>query len=141
MQVFYDKIKEASDLLFPTLEGGIHWGFAKLSEKEEFKPYLVLKPGENSVDMEDTGNETVEIRAILFQFYGNGLLFVSSLVDSAYNAFRKYVSILSNGDKILSATKFSEDTFLDPDRDGDATEIWTGILTMDFYVQRKVGEA
>ncbi len=136
---FRKRIKSLTDSFAEDLLGGVHWGLYLPSKEAEWKDYLVLTPGTTDEPSRDSGNTTIETRRILFKLYTNTFEAATRVVDNLYKFFYKLEETLEDGNRIIDGMKESEDTFLDPDRWEDGSEIWTSVLLMAFTVQREVG--
>ena len=137
MNAFRAEIFNRVNELLPDLPGGIHWGM-HVPRGGVWQNYVVLVPVTAPLDTENTGSETIELRTVRFQIYTSGLEDSGSMADTLYKGFRRYSKVLSDRNKIISCDKDAEDTFLDPDRWSDGSEIWICALQLVFTVQRSV---
>ncbi len=137
MNSFRKKIKELC-LELSGLPGGVHWGLYLPRSEAPWQDYLVLVPGEGPIETEDTGDTTIELRSIRFQFYTSSLKTGGTLVEALYKKMRKLETILSDGNRIIGGYKVDDTALLDPNRWYDGTEVWLSLLSFEFFVQRTV---
>lgn len=136
MNTFLKAIKDlTSDLLGSSLGNGIHWGTFS-PRTGEWKDYCVLVPSATSQIIRDTGKATVEVRMVRFQFFSTSLATVGTYIQTLEEATRKISLALNDGNRIIDGEKEAEDSFLDPDRWDDGSEIWIGLIMIGFSVQR-----
>lgn len=134
MNALYLHVKNSVSAAFD-LSGGMHWGLAPSGTKPE---YLVMRPSPGGSYDTDTGTQQIGTQGIIFQFFAFGLTRTSSLVKSLQELFFGISANIDPDLRIIDANLGSEDVFLDPDREDDASEVWQGLVSIDFTVQRRL---
>lgn len=140
MNFFRKAIFERTQELLSALAGGVHWNLY-LPRGGTWQDYVVMTPVTASVDNEDTGPETIETRVVRFQIFTNGLESSGENTEVLYKGFRRFSTVLDDGDRIIDCFKDAEDCYLDPDRWSDGSEIWISALQLAFNVQRSIPTA
>lgn len=116
------------------LTGGVHWG-SYLPGSGVWKDYIVLTDAAAELFDESTGPVDLEKSVIQFTIFGNGLAAVNSYLTAVYVKFR-HVSVELSDVRVLDAVRLVKHTYLDEDAWSDGTEIWVGVMQIEFATQR-----
>ncbi len=138
MNSFRKKLYELGLSMSERLPGGVHWGLNLPAKDKEWQNYLVLVPGDGFPMEEVSGDTTVESRDCRFQFYTDSLETSGELVEELYQRTRNMGEVLEDGNRIIGGKKISDTCMLDPNRWYDGSEIWIGLIVIDFTVQVSV---
>jgi len=117
--------------------GGVHWGMAPA---DAAMPYLVLKAAPSIAPQVNTGSDGIEQRTVRFQAYAVSMAVAGRLIEILEAEFvdNGNLPVLDSG-RVMEAEKSADDLQLDPDRDEDGSEVWQGLLDIEFTVQREPG--
>lgn len=116
--------------------GGVHWGMAPAGAS---MPYLVLKAVPSIAPQVNTGSDGIEQRAVRFQAYAASMAVAGGIIETIEGELVNAEIVLDSG-RVLAAEKSADDLQLDPDRDEDGSEVWQGLLDIEFTVQRQPGQ-
>jgi hypothetical protein len=131
LKAVYDALLRAP--LFATIAGGIHWGLAP-AEDTVF-PFVILRPLATTPPDINTGDAAIEHRVVRVSIFSTSLDEVTTLLEGAEDELINVDLNLEAG-YWMSGEKRADDIQLDPDRANDGSEVWQGILDIEFLVQR-----
>ena len=115
-----------------------HAGRAPGGTGEPAFPYTVFQPLTSQGAEYDTGATATETLRGRFEVYAIGLAQARRLLRTIEAAFVLQPLTLESG-TLLLATKAGDDLTIDPDRADDGSEIWHGVLDLEFLVERVPG--
>jgi len=139
MVSFLKYIFEEMTRLFAGEDVSIVWGTASESISKTWKDLIVISAGQSTLTEEDTGDFPIEDKTVRIQCFAKSMRKAVLLGDKIFKHFYRTGSTLADG-RVISATRDSEDTVLDPDRTAEGEEIWQNIQDLIFKVQRSIKE-